>query len=111
MAIQTENPREINYIKINEKAYSKIGRREVAFYFESDKVPETLYVFEEPDLGQTEIISDKTATVKELRVSFAEMVIIPEKEEFISFFKRFYSDELFKFGEAFATALKEKKKK
>ncbi len=112
MALQTENPREKNYVEVNEKAYPQLERRQIAFKFKPEKERDTLFVFIEPTIGQTEIIQGGSSTaLTEFRKVFTEMVVRPDKEKFDKIYKNFYAEDLEKFGERFATALEEKKKK
>ena len=112
MELQTQNPREKNYAEVNEKVYNQLEKRQIAFKFKPEKERETLFVFTEPTIGQTEIIQGGSSNaLKEFRKVFGEMVVIPDKEKFNKIYSNFYSEDLAEFGRIFATALEEKKKK
>ena len=112
LKLQSENPRAINYVEVNEKVYAKLGAREIAFKLETEKKGMNLFVFTEPTIGQTQIIQGGSGSGLQIfRDTFNDMVVIPEKEEFDKIYSDFFNDELVKFGERFALALKEKQKK
>ena len=62
----------------------------------------------EPTLGQTEIIQGgMDSGLKEIRKTFTEMVVIPDKKKFKKIYKDFYPNELLPFGKKFAFALEQ----